>query len=387
MTVQYGLTDTGFRRKTYTEIITAIEAWQRAKISEKLDLSERTVLGNVNAIQSDELSQAWEAIEAAIGALDPDNAVEALLIGLCKLTGVTQGGATQGHAKNVTLTFSKATTIPAQTLLLAVSGEDTNLWSNDTAVTVASAGTALCDFTSVAAGAAASAPYSTLSAIKTPIDGLVSAVNTDDAIPGTDVQSLDALRVAREESLSVQGKGTTAAIAKALIEAGAADCRVFENDSSVPVDGLPAHSVQVITYAPALSDATIAQTIYDSKSATAETYGVLVDAAADPWGDTKYIRHTHASEVPIYVVIHVSGSASAAAIEAALMTAHTPQIDKDVLYAGLIAAAFQVPGVTNVTLLTLSTAPPPAAAGPTDITISSTSVGLLDTGRITVTIV
>jgi uncharacterized phage protein gp47/JayE len=381
----YGLTDTGFVRKTHTDILTAIETWQRDKISEKLDLSERTVLGNINAIVSDQLSQGWEALEAATGALDPDNAVEALLIGLCKLTGVTRGGATQGHAQNVTLTFSKATTILAGTLLLAVTGEDTNLWSNDAEITIASAGTTTANFTSVASGATAAAPYGTLTVIKTPIDGLVSVTNSTDALPGQDIQTLDSLRAAREASLAATGKGTPAAIAAAVVAAGGVDCWVNENDTSVPVGSLPAHSVQVIEYAPALSDSQLAQAIYSAKSATSETYGATNTAVTDPWGRTKYIKHTRATEILVAIDIQVSGSTTAAAVKAALMAAHTPRIDRDVLHAALLSAAFRVPGVTNVPQLLLST-PPYTGWTSGDLSVDSLSVGLLDTSRITVSI-
>jgi uncharacterized phage protein gp47/JayE len=384
----YGLTTTGFRRKTYAEIVTDLKAWQRGKIATKLDLSARTVLGNVNAIVSDQLAQAWEALEAAIGALDPDNAVEALLVGLCKLTGVVREGATYGHAY-VMLSFDRATTIPAETLYLAVNGEAANLWTNDDDLTIAGAGDLTdCAFTSAVAGATATAAAGTLITIVTPITGLTAATNPTDADAGEDVQTIDELRTARENSLAATGKGTAAAIAAAVSAVdGVLDVRVFENDTDILIDSIPPHTIRCVVWdgtVPAADDTELAQAIYDSKGVGRPTYGSTSDTATDPWGASKTINFDRAAEVEIYVLVTVVGDTTEADVQAAILAAHAESIDNDVLYAALLSAAFAVEGVTNVTALTLGTTPAPG--GTADIAIGDDEVGVLDTSRIGVTI-
>lgn len=386
----YGLTDTGFVRKTYADIIAGIEAWQRDKISSKLDLSERTIFGNMNAIVSEELAQAWETLEAATGALDPDNAVEMLLVGLCKLTGVTRDGPTAGHVAGVELTFDRATgPIAPGTLSLSVTGEATNLWTNDTEITAAAAGVKTCDFTSVGTGAQYAAAAGSLTVIATPILGLVSATNPIEAEPGTDEQSLDSLRTERETSLSATGKGTVHAVAAALRALpGMIDVRVFENDTSTVVDGILPNAIRPVIWdgvGLAVADATIAATLYAAKGDGSETSGGTTQGTPDEWGDTKYMHFDRATAVPIYVTVTVTGSTSAGFVQAAIMAAHAETIDNDVLYASLVSAAFRAAGVTNVTSLHLGTAPAPG--GTSDIVIDNTHVGTLDTSRIAVTIV
>ena len=393
----YGLTSTGFTRKTYENILSDIKSFMRERISPNLVLDETTVEGNLAEITADELDTAWEALEAAMGALDPDNAVDALLIGLCKLTGIIRQAATPGTV-SVNLTFDAATgPISAGSLLLSVSGEATNLWSNDDEITVTAAGTEAFDFTSVAASSDAVANAGTLTVISTPISGLVSASNPLDATPGTDIEDLDVLRLRREASLGATGKGTVLAIQAALVGDdtgsnpgvdGIVDVRVIENDTDGTVDGVPTRNIWVVIWDGAGLDADddeIAQAIYDSKAAATPTYGAESGTAEDPYGDSKPVNFDRATELEAYILITVTGSTTEAAVKAALLASHEEILGEDLLYAGLVAAGMGTAGVTNVTALTLGLAPAPA--GTADIPADIDEVITLDTSRIGVTIV
>jgi uncharacterized phage protein gp47/JayE len=384
----YGVTPTGFRRKTYEEIQATLQAWQRDKISTKLDLSFRTVLGNLNAITSEELETVWELAEVAYGALDPDNAAEALLVGLCKLTGVYRLAATYGTIPAVTLTFDRATTIPAGSLLLAVDGESTNLWANDSAITVAAAGSTDAAFTSTTTGADAAAAAGTLTVIATPITGLVSATNALDATSGTDQESLDALRARREASLAGAGRGTTSAIASALAEvAGVIAARVIENDTTSTVDGIPPRTIRPLVWdgeAPAAANADIAQAIYDSKGSGQPTFGATTEDATDPWGDPHPVNFDRADAVQIWIYVNVQGSTTEAAVIAALLAAHAESIGQDVIYNKLVGAAVGVQGVDDVLALYVDDAAAPDSSHQSNIVIASDAVGVLDSSRIDV---
>lgn len=391
----YGLTSTGFVRKTYAEIVADMKAFIRERISPLLVLDSTTPEGNITEITADELDPVWEAAEAAVGALDPDNAADALLVSLCKLTGIYRRGATAGTVE-VDLTFSQATTIPAGSLLLAVTGEPANLWSNDAEIVQAAAGTASFDFTSTTTGADAVAAAGTLTVIATPTTGLVSATNPLDATGGQDIESIDELRLRRDASLGGPSKGTVAAIRAEIIGddtgnnpgvAGVVDCRVIENDTAATVDGVPAHAIRVVVWDGTGADADddeIAQTIYDAKGAGTPTYGTENGDALDPWGDTKIQSFDRAEELEAYILITVTGSVTEAAVKSALIASHDEFLGEDLLYAGLITAAFQTQGVTNVTACTLGLAPAPV--GVVDIAADDDQVITLDTSRITVTV-
>jgi uncharacterized phage protein gp47/JayE len=388
----YGLTSTGCVIKTRTAILGDIETWQRDKISSKLDMSEKTILGAANAQVADQLAEGWQTLKDAAGVLDPNTAVEMLLVALCKLTGVVRAGATKGKVAGVQLTCKGGTTIPAGTLTLAVFNEAANLWINDTTITAATDSVQTCSFTSAQPGSAAVASAGTLTVIATPITGLLSATNPIEAEQGTDLQSLDDLRLAREESLAATGKGTVAAVTAALAGPnkvpGVIDVRVVENDTSATVDGIPPGAIRVVVWdgsGLAATNADIAAAIYAAKGDGTPTFGATTQTTPDPWGALKPMHFDRATAMPIYITLTVSGSTTADIVKAAIVAAHREVIDNDVLYAALLSAAFNAAGVTNVSLLKVGTAPAPT--GVTDVAIDSDAVGVLGASRIAVTLI
>lgn len=383
----YGLTDTGYNRKTYAEHLTDIETLERARISAKLDLSEADPLGNVNRIVAEKLAELGEAAEAAVGALDPDNAVDHLLVGLCKLTGVRRLAANYGHVV-VTCTFDRATTIAAGALIVYVDGEASNQWTNDAEITVTGAGDEDVDFTSVNTGSDATAASGTLTEIATPISGLTAVTNVLDATPGTDIETLDELRARREASLSATGKGTVGAVRAEVLEVdGVLDCRVIENDTNATVDSVPARTIRVVVWDDTTEDADddeLAQAIYDSRACATPTYGAESGSAEDPWGDSKTIYFDRADQLEVYIDVEVEGDTTETAVKAALIAAHDSTIEQDVLYAALLSAAYNVEGVTDVVDLTLGLTPSPS--GTSNIPVDVDEIGVLDTSRIGVTL-
>jgi len=383
----YGLTSTGFVRKTYEQIVADMKAFMRERISPKLVLDATTPEGNVVEITADELDPVWEAAEAAVGALDPDNAVDALLVGVCKLTGIYREPAAAGTV-SVNLTFTAATTIAAGALLLSVSGESSNLWSNDAEIVATGAGVVAADFTSTVASSAAVALAGTLTVIAAPTTGLASATNPLDATPGTDIEDLDALRLRRDASLGATGKGTVGAVrAEVAAVDGVIDVRVVESDTGVMVDSIPARTLYVVVWDGTGEDADdteIAQAIYDSKASATPTCGSESGAAVDPWGDTKTQYWDRAEQLEAYVSITVTGTVTEASVIAALLASHAEELGVNLLYAALVGVGIGIEGVTNVTALTLVLASSPTEIA--DIPAASNQVILLDSSRIVVTL-
>jgi hypothetical protein len=390
----YGLTSTGFNRKTHTTILADIKARLRELVSSNLVLTDDTVEGALILSAAEHLDQGWEALQAAAGALDPDNAVDHLLTGVCKLTGVTRTAAQTGSV-SVNLTFDGSCDVEAGGLLLGVNGQASNLWSNDTAISEVEAGTVAYAFTSTIAASEAVASAGTLTVIATPKTGLTLAMNPLDATPGRNVEELDALRLRREASLATRGKGTVAAIRAELIGAGTEtdpgvegilDAHVSENSTNETVDGVPPRTVHVIVWdgpGEVADDDELAQAVYDSKGAARPTYGAESGNAEDPYGDTKIISFTRATELAAEILITVVGGTETS-VKAALLAAHNEILGADLLAAALVVAAMAVDGVTNVTTLLLGFTVPPTASE--DLAADIDEVITLDTSRIGVTV-
>ena len=65
----FGVTPTGFNAMTEADVLAAIEADQRAEISQTLDLSEESVLGKNNRIYARRIAEGWAALKAQWFAL------------------------------------------------------------------------------------------------------------------------------------------------------------------------------------------------------------------------------------------------------------------------------------------------------------------------------
>ncbi len=188
------LLSTGFEPDTQADILERLQAFQRAKISPKLDLSERTVLGNVNACMSDELERLQDILVEAWGALDRDTATADRLAALAVLLGVPRRGARSGLVV-VTLNLDASKTYAAGDIALAVQDEPDNTWTNRDVVTSTSSGNYSAVFISDLVSALAIAPAGQLTVIPTPVDGVNTATNPANATPGQDIEDPDALRV------------------------------------------------------------------------------------------------------------------------------------------------------------------------------------------------
>src|SRR5690606_39481376 len=86
----FGMTPDGFVPMTETDILARIEADQRSEISDTLDVSDESLLGQLNRIYARHLGIAWEALETAYHGFDPDRAEDFLLTALAKLTGTVR---------------------------------------------------------------------------------------------------------------------------------------------------------------------------------------------------------------------------------------------------------------------------------------------------------
>ncbi|MFA4972188.1 MAG: baseplate J/gp47 family protein [bacterium] len=336
--------------------------------------------------------ELWEGLETAVGALDPDNAVEHLLVGLSKLTGVYRRPAAVGWT-TCDLTFDAATTIAAGALVLAVTGEPSNTWANAEEIVAAGAGTVEdVRFESTVAAATAVAPAGSLD-IASPLAGLVSVNQPNDATPGTDAESLTALRLRREDSLAATGSATAAAIAAAVSALdGVIDARAYENTSDVPADGILPHRTRVVVWdgdPGQADDDLIAQTVFEAAAAGVQLQNgsdylgtASSGTATDEWGGTHTIVFDRPYVQTPTLAVTMTGTLPAADVKAALVAAHEQLLGVSIFKSRLIAALMSQAGVTDVVGMDLSDTD---AYG--NHLVPAGRVAVLETANITVTYV
>jgi uncharacterized phage protein gp47/JayE len=97
--VTAALTPAGLTIDTQAEILAAIEQDQRDEISDSLDQSTSSVLGQVNRLVSRAHRLTQEALAAIYLAADPDSATGAALLALCAITGTEREPATASRCR------------------------------------------------------------------------------------------------------------------------------------------------------------------------------------------------------------------------------------------------------------------------------------------------
>lgn len=236
-----------------------------------------------------------------------------------------------------------------------------------------------------------------LSIIDSIIAGWDSVVNLLDATPGRDVATDEELRLLREAELSSSGNTPIDALRADILQVPYVNSvTVFVNNTdSTDVDGVPPHSVEVMVRGPASPDATFDQSIWNallaSVAAGIRTYGSIIGTATDSQGTVHTMKFSRPEEMPIYAILDVVVSSrdfptnGGTLIKEAIVTWGDLQATgKDAVSSSLIARAFEVDGVLDVTSVKIGLSPGPTLS--TTIPISLRQLATYDTSRITVNV-
>lgn len=379
-----GITATGYQRRTLDVILTSLQDFLRSKISLKLDLSERAVLGNVSNLAADHIDQLEQLIEEAYNAFDPDNASDDRFVALSLLRGVPRRGASKGLV-TVTLNLGASHSYAPGALAAHVIDEPTNRWLNRDTVVSTIAGNYSAVFQSELANSAAIAEAGTLTVIATPVTGWNTVTNPAAATPGQDIESIPALRIRGEGVVSVGGSRTRGAIrSKLVLLDGVLSAEVFQNTGNVTDSkGVGPHGIRAVVWdgspAAASNDA-IAQAIYDFGSEGILSQGLQSGVAHDDTNgpQTIFFDRATTSSMTIAVGIQSATGVSSDDIKDAILAAKPTRVGQEATFNRLAASVFTVPGVDDRTSFTLN-------GGGVDLPAVQNLIYLLDAGSITVT--
>jgi len=302
----FGVTPTGFSRPSVQDLLALIEADQRAEISQTLDLSSDSVLGQSNGIIARHLGVAWEALEAVHDGGDPDRAEDDALTSLSKITGTDREGASSSRV-STRVTLALGTTLEAGTHFAHVTGKpDVRFTPAADFTAPGPADPADYDlvFVSEQTGPV-QAPNGTLTVIATPVVGWSAVTNTQDASLGRASDDNQDLRIRREAGLQRSGSSSVDAIrADVLAVENVTSCQVFENfTDAVDAQGLPPKSFRVVIFDDAgADDNAIAQAIWESKPGGIQPIGVETATAIDKNGTPHTMKFfSRAAAVPIWI--------------------------------------------------------------------------------------
>lgn len=236
-----------------------------------------------------------------------------------------------------------------------------------------------------------------ITVIVTPVFGLNQVVNLTDAAPGRALASDDELRTLRQEELSGGGQTPPDAIRAALLKlTDIISVTVFYNDTDATnSDGMPPHSVEaLVRTGPDWTtgdprDQNIFDTLFANVAAGIATTGTISGASNDSVGTSHTVKFSRPEETQIYVVFNVTYDTATFPSDGATQIKDNVStwgagldVGKDAVSSALVARAFQITGVLDVTSCYIGTAPSPGTS--TTIPIDSRHLATYDSSRITV---
>lgn len=393
----FGIIPEGFRRKTMEDIVGELQTDQRATMYEDLDVSDESIVGQMNALVGHQFGEGWEQLEQLYNSGDPDAAEDRLLENVCKLIGVYRQGDTKTKVTlNCTLTSGTVLT-PGQQFAATTNQPDVR-WTPVAVYTAGTTGVQPVSFEAENAGPIV-ALAGAITTIATPIVGWSNVSQPNDADTGDRIQSDTTLRQVRSRALAAAGSSTTRAIRSALATEFSDEIvtiDVFENRTDYTDSaGRTPHSIEALIFdgePPAIDDDDIAATIIAATAGGVNTYGTTYGEAKVIDGDEEVpvqVYFSRPTVKPIYLALDIvpmsEGYPGDAALKEYIATQanriHLP--DVDVAWSLINALAFGLGGVARCSQVRLGFTPTPTSHE-VDLTIGIRDIARFSTSRIVI---
>lgn len=441
--MSYGVTDDGWNPKTLEIIKGELEEEFRSIFGATINVSPQSRFGQIIGIMAEREAAMWELGEAIYNSATADGSTGVSLDNVAGLTGTVRAPATHstgtvlaigdvgtvlpvGRVVSVVSTEERFATTEAATLAAPPSWSDGVAYvigdyiESDGAIWICVVGgtshvdgqplvavglsqtdgngvswdfraegeaIALVPVEAEETGEVVAATH-TLTQIETAVSGWTFVTNEADAELGTAVETDAALRLRREDEISAGGSSNADAIRAAILELdGVVSCTVFVNDTNTTDgDGVPPHAIEVLVRGG--DDQEIWDTIWATKSAGIQAYGLEVGTAEDAEGVDHAVAYSQPISTTIWVIANLTIDADefpsngADLVEAAILSfAAAQKTGKNVVASSLVAQCFTVAGVLDAAVLIGVTNPPVAS---TTIAISSRNLAVFDSARVTV---
>lgn len=320
----WGLTEKGFHRPTYTELLNAIEYKARELFGDKVNLTVRSPLGLFLRILAWVWNILFSCLEDVYNSRFVDTAAGNSLYNLGKNIGMRV--LTEGKASGyITIEGEPGTLVPSGFLVGTNGGLQYTVVSP---VKIPETGTVLAIVKAVETGPEYNTGAGTVQVIINPssVPGISSVTNAADITGGRIKETEAEFRQRYYESVDYAGGVNADAIQGAILNDvdGVSSAFVYENDTDGHDDvyDLPPHSLESVVYGGL--DEEIAKTIYSRRSAGIQTKGNTVVNVLTASGQELPIFFSRPTPIKIWVkvtgVVRGAGYGGDSAIREALVT-------------------------------------------------------------------
>lgn len=297
---EWGVTERGFHRPTYVELLDAIEYKARELFGSKANLTVRSPLGIFLRIFAWMLNILFSLMEDVYNSRFIDTAVGTSLYNLGKAIGLSLLPA-QKASGYVVFTGTAGTAIPTGFLVRTVAGLQYAVLTDGR---IGDDGTVTLPVQAVETGGDYNVAAGTVKEITNPMDGVSSCSNPAAIDGGRGRETDEEFRDRYYQSVDYAGGVNADAIAGEIMQnvesVYSAIC--YENDTDETDDlGLPPHSIEAVVYGGL--DADIAQAIFRRKAAGIQTFGSTTIAVISASGQSININFSRPTTVPVYIQV------------------------------------------------------------------------------------
>jgi len=316
---EYGVTDTGFKRKPKSVVIKELGNLMKAEFGQDLDISPESPEGQIISVIANAVDPLWQVAEHSYNAFNPNGATGVTLENLVRLNNLKKKKAT---ATTVTLTFTgtDGTLIPSglvvRTNPTLTGGVSYKFDTTTSGVITGGIFTTLAVCQEVGA---IQLPIGSVTILDTAVVGSPTVTNVTVGNVGQNEETDPELRARREIQVSLPSVSTTDSIVAGInnIET-VLSVVVYDNDtgSDIGFDGVTVspHSLYIIVQGDNTPEEklAIAQTIYIRKDPGIIMDGLVTQNITDSQGFIKSMKWNNPTLVPIWIEIETNATISTA---------------------------------------------------------------------------
>lgn len=388
------ITVTGLETDTQAELQAQFTADFQAIYGADINLDSDTPDGQLMNIFIQSVLDVLDLLTQIYNSFDPDLAVGVVLDQRVAINGIQRQAGTFSETP-VSITVTEALNLVGldtdEVNPYTVEDNAGTRWQLLTGATFSGAGTQSLTFRAAVSGAV----LATQNTITNPVTVVlgVSAINNPLAqtVVGINEETDAALRVRRQQSVSLSSQGYLAGLLAALLNInGVTSAFVYENTSgTTDGDGVPGHSIWVIVSGG--TPAEIAQAIYVKRNAGCGMFGSQMYDITQVDGSIFTVYWDDVVAEDLYIEFDASSlngidPPDTAAILAGLPDIFVPGVNEQVNINDLATLVQQIDNNTLVTNAGFST----AALGPFTTTLSPSAKNMqfaVDSSRINITVV
>lgn len=353
-----GLTDKGYVRSTYDEILAGKIRRAKELFGDDIDTGDQSLLGKYLRINAYDQALTEEEIEAVYYARFPNSASGTSLDRLLAFGGISRNPAEQARY-SVKFTGTAGYVIPVGFLV----GTDTELTYYTTEDnTIGDDGTRTAVVCCTESGTIGNVNASAINKITNPDASVTAVVGTECLSPGKDEENDADLRVRLQAAITGAGSCNEDALRAAILRVPTVQyVAVVSNDTNeTDSEGRPAHSFQCYVKGGDNYAQEIAEAIFAKRPIGIQSVGDKSVTITDASGNSKVVKYSETQTVSITILAKIKTSTAFPADGVAQIQANVAAyinglgVGGSLVLSTLYGYIYNVMGVTEVTELKAS---------------------------------